>query len=166
MRNVFSKVLVATLFVLLMCSVGFAGGIELTDGVVTGMNLSEVKQEINLDYNTTQKGLVLYRRYTFVEGEKKYYNSYYFFNNDTKELIYKLMMREGEPEKKVENLEESATSHVIDGGTHFFSKEGSDLGYKIMDNEAGDGEYQLWVGSISLWDELAESNTLNTFEKE
>ena len=166
MRSVFSKILIAVVFVMFMCSTGIAGGIELTDNVVTGMNYNEVNEEINLEHTASQRDLDIFRRYVIKNGDKKLYNAYYCFNGHTGELIYKLLYMDGDVDEKVEDLKENASSVIEEGGTYFFSKEGSDLGYKIMDNESGDDQYQLWVGSISLWDDLAEENSLNTFEKE
>lgn len=167
LRKTFITLMVTALMVFLVAGFASASGIELTDGVETGMKKYEVEEEINLEHTLTDEGLTGCQRYEVKDGEKQYYASYYFFNADTNELIYKLLpSQEGDKHEKADELGEDATSVVRERGTYFIAREGSDLGFKLMDAE-DEGEYQLWIGSISLWDEVAEDNSsLNPFEFE
>lgn len=162
-KGVFGKILMAVLFMFMSVSLVFAGGVELSDGVESGMEVHEVKDVIHLEHQSNDRGISIYQRIMDGEGS----NAYYFFNEETGELVYKvLFLDDAEKEEKIEGLKEQAHTERTEGA-YFFSKEGSDLGFKIMDNEHDDGRFQMWIGSISLWNELVEDDNtgLNEFER-
>jgi len=133
-------------------------GVTLADNVETGMELTEVERHLDLDHRMSDKGLAAYQK-----GDKAVY---YFFNEETKELIYKLFQMEGKKSKYEDKYREMCDTVIKRPGAIFYSKRGSDFGIKILDNDTSDDEWQLWMGSIELWNDYSEDrSSMNPFQK-
>jgi len=123
--------------------------IDLGNGVETGMGLSKVSQKIDLEHYKTSKGLTAYKRVD--------YSVYYFFDEDTHILLYKLQFfLDKKWDVMAEKVGNICGNPVIlkseIGYTYFFNK--GDLGFKLMDYN--DEAFQLWIGSVSLWNDFVD----------
>ncbi|MFW6242757.1 MAG: hypothetical protein ACOC2W_01205 [bacterium] len=152
----FIMVFVFFMFTSLNC---FASGVDIGDGIKTGMTLNEVDDKFDLEHFKTSRGLASYH--------KSGTGTYYFFNKNNKKLIYKLVVIHDKKWDKIENmLNKKCGDPVIKkdskGNKVYFFADG-DTGFKMSKNEMFDDAWQLWYGSISMWDDLAKNNGMNKF---
>lgn len=159
--KLFSKVFLAVFMVFMM--LGVSNAVELTDGVHTGMQLQEVKSQIDLKHHITDGQLEIYRK---VDSA-----AFYAFNMNKNKLVYKIVFY---PDKKWDKMmdnivnkfgnpvERPSNSGVM---TYFWSTD-SGAGIKLSNNPDFENVFQLWYGSVPLWDELAENHSkLSKFAK-
>lgn len=151
--KMFSKIsLIAIVFIFAMCmSFGMANAVELTDGVETGMSISKVSKKIDLEHSMSDRGLDSYHR--------KGTASWYFFTAHDGKLIYKIILqRDGKQDKIINMMKQKCGDPEVVDGTYFFDC-GNDLGYKVGDcpEEIAEDAFQIWYGSIKLWNDYAAS---------
>lgn len=144
----------SVVFVFLM--VTNVNAIKLTDGVHTGMSFEEVSKKIDLKLHIEQDILKLYNRVDT--------NVYYAFNTRKDELAYKVSffsikswdkMMNKFTEKLGEPYKRKSSAGMI---THFWEF-GDDRGLKMSNNPEWEEAFQLWYGSVSRWNEIAESHS-------
>lgn len=157
-----SLMFMITVLVTFFLAAGVSFAVDLGDDVETGMYLSEVEDIFELNHYKTARGMVSYNR----EGT----GTFYFFDKETEELIYKLVVMSDKKWDKIKSmLERKCGEPVVEkdsqGNNIYFFADG-DTGFKMSKNDTlADDTWQLWYGSISMWNEVAKENGMNEFPK-
>lgn len=163
-KSMFSKISVMALFGLILMFLVFTsnvsaaqwayeheeGTVQLAENFATGMTISEIQEAVEdadkpkLERQGEDTGLVFYTRD----------NIYYMFDKRSKELLYKLILyKDSHRDDIIEDLTERCGEEPAERGGTLFWIDG-DEGFKIM--EYDEDLFQMWVGSVSLWEEFAE----------
>lgn len=162
-KNFFTKIyLMAVVFIVVCAFTTPVNAVELTDGVHTGMSFEQVSEQIDLKPHAEDKGLDLYKR--------KGSSAYYVFS-DGYGLMYKIILQPverwddmmntftekfGPPTKRPSNNDVMTYFWEIGGGA----------GLKMSNDPGIEEAFQLWYGSVSLWDQLAsESRFFDPFAR-
>lgn len=153
-KGIFS-VLFSVFFILAFC---FNANAVSFNGVETGMSFNEVKNKIHISYHATDKGIILQKL-----NEK---HTYLAFDKKNNVLMYRIIFQNSLNWDKLMNLFTEKFGHPEkrrnDNGimTYFFTK--GDIGFKMT--ESNEGFFQVWHGSVSLWNNFADRNrNLNKF---
>ncbi|MFW6101673.1 MAG: hypothetical protein ACOC90_09830 [Bacteroidota bacterium] len=151
--------LLVMILVMFFLASGVSFAVDLGDDIKTGMSIEEVKEKFELDHFKTDKGMTSYKKVDT--------GTYYFFNKENKKLLYKLVVMADKKWDEIESmLEKKCGDPVVrkdkKGNKVYFFADG-DTGFKMSKNDMFDDAWQLWYGSISLWDDLAEDQGMNKF---
>jgi hypothetical protein len=98
-------------------------------------------------------------------------NAYYAFNTKTDELIYKIVIYKADSwggmiDKLTANRGAPTKRRADSGVMTYFWRIGDDAGVKVSNNPDFEDTFQVWYGSISLWNKLAyQVNGLSIFAK-
>lgn len=153
--KMFSKFsLIAFIFITVCAFAISANALELTEGVKTGMSVQEVEKSIDLKPHVNRGDLQFYER-----TDKG--NAFYAFNTATDELVYKVVFYSEDSwdklmDKFIDNLGEPVKRRDDKGFMKHFWTTGSEAGIIMSNNPDFEGVFQLWYGSVPLWNELTE----------
>lgn len=173
MKSWKSKTSGILMMVMVLCLIGFVGNVSaakfakqfspeviaLGHSVVTSMTIQNFKSEAEGEVKEITdiddaEDLIIYKLNT---SDGSYY---YFFNKDTTKLMYGLYLYDiSYKEELMSDLREQCgqpiESENDSGNLVYFYKYGG-IGYKVMPYD--DDSFQLWVGSIKLWNDFVEDN--------
>ena len=154
-----SFVLMIAMLVIFFLGAGNSFAVDIGNGIETGMSISEVSTKYEIEHFKTSRGLASY--------QKTGTGTFYFFNANTNNLIYKIVVL---PNKSWDNVKYKLKNKC---GSPFVRKDNkgnpvyffrsADTGFKMVKNNWVDNAWQLWCGSISMWDNFARNHNMNKF---
>lgn len=152
-RSLLSLVYLLAIFSLFATNVY---AVDLGYGIKTGMSYDQVAKKIELEHFKNQKGLDAYHRLDS--------GSYYFFSDQNEKLIYKLSFQPNDKWDSTMKVLKDLCGDYTKARDHYFFSNG-DSGFKMFKLEAQEGYWQLWFGSVSLWNKHARKYSMNPFPK-
>ena len=156
--NGFSKkILFAVICVFFISTASYGGEIKLDENVKTGMKLEEVKKHLNIHHYFSNELITAYR----IEG--KWIG--YAFNKSSGKLMYKSIRKHASEKEELMDKFKSQFDTVIrsENNILYFSNKGEEFGIKIIDKDTDNDTIEVWKGSISLWNDIAEKSNMKPF---